>query len=118
MIAQAAVRAPSGGNSRPWDIRTHTDRVRIALAAEHTSLMDVAFRASAVAIGAATFNARVAAGSPAARVCGGAAAEAVWIIAQQHGMAVHPVSPVFLFAAHRHEIGTFSAPFASELLRL
>ena len=36
-------------------------RSRIRLAPEHTTTMDVRYRASAVALGAATFNARVAA---------------------------------------------------------
>jgi molybdopterin/thiamine biosynthesis adenylyltransferase len=60
-IALAAVRAPSGGNAQPWDIETSTDALRIRLAPQYTSMMDVAFRGSAVAIGAAAFNARVAA---------------------------------------------------------
>ena len=32
---------------------------------------------------------------------GGAAVELVWIIAQQQGLAVQPVSPVFLYAHNR-----------------
>ncbi|BBY63417.1 Rv1355c family protein [Mycolicibacterium helvum] len=61
VIADAAVRAPSGGNAQPWYIETHSDAVRIRLAPQYTSMMDVAFRGSAVAVGAAAFNARVAA---------------------------------------------------------
>lgn len=61
MIAGAAIRAPSGGNAQPWHIAIHENSVTIRLAPEHTSTMDVAFRGSAVAVGAATFNARVAA---------------------------------------------------------
>jgi molybdopterin/thiamine biosynthesis adenylyltransferase len=60
-IALAAVRAPSGGNAQPWSIETHPDTVRIRIAPQYTSMMDVAFRGSAVAVGAAAFNARVAA---------------------------------------------------------
>ncbi|MCI4673721.1 Rv1355c family protein [Candidatus Mycolicibacterium alkanivorans] len=60
-IAYAAVRAPSGGNSQPWEIETRADTVRIRLAPQYTSMMDVGFRGSAVAIGAAAFNTRVAA---------------------------------------------------------
>ncbi|WP_407666383.1 Rv1355c family protein [Mycobacterium pinniadriaticum] len=60
-IALAAVRAPSGGNAQPWDIDILADAVRIRLAPQYTSMMDVAFRGSAVAVGAAAFNARVAA---------------------------------------------------------
>jgi hypothetical protein len=61
IVAAAAHRAPSGGNVQPWIIETAADTVTIRLAAEHTSALDVGFRGSAVAIGAATFNARVAA---------------------------------------------------------
>ncbi|GAY14275.1 Rv1355c family protein [Mycobacterium sp. shizuoka-1] len=60
-IALAAVRAPSGGNAQPWEIEATPDAVHIRLAPQYTSMMDVAFRGSAVAVGAATFNARVAA---------------------------------------------------------
>lgn len=60
-IAAAAARAPSGGNAQPWHIATARDGLSIEIAPEHTSTMDVAFRGSAVAIGAAVFNARVAA---------------------------------------------------------
>jgi hypothetical protein len=61
MVAAAAIRAPSGGNAQPWHVEVHPDSVCLRLAPERTSTMDVAFRASAVAIGAAVFNARVAA---------------------------------------------------------
>ena len=37
-------------------------------------------------------------------VKGGAAVELVWIIAQQQGLSVQPVSPVFLYAHDRAEI--------------
>ncbi|MGH3678216.1 MAG: Rv1355c family protein [Mycobacterium sp.] len=60
-VIAAAVRAPSGGNAQPWHIATQADSVTIRLAPERTSTMDVGFRASAVAVGAAVFNARVAA---------------------------------------------------------
>lgn len=60
-VVAAAVRAPSGGNAQPWHISTRDDAITIALAPENTSTMDVGYRASAVAVGAATFNARIAA---------------------------------------------------------
>jgi molybdopterin/thiamine biosynthesis adenylyltransferase len=60
-VAQAAIRAPSGGNAQPWDVEARANSVVIRLAPDRTSMMDVAFRGSAVAIGAALFNARVAA---------------------------------------------------------
>jgi molybdopterin/thiamine biosynthesis adenylyltransferase len=60
-VAAAAARAPSGGNAQPWRIEARDGSVAIRLAPEHTSTMDVGYRASAVALGAATFNARVAA---------------------------------------------------------
>jgi molybdopterin/thiamine biosynthesis adenylyltransferase/nitroreductase len=61
VIAAAAVRAPSGGNAQPWTIQKRTDSVVIDIAPQYTSSMDVGFRGSAVALGAAVFNARVAA---------------------------------------------------------
>jgi hypothetical protein len=60
-IITAAMRAPSGGNSQPWHIEANPSKVTISLAAEYTSSMDVGFRGSAVALGAALFNLRVAA---------------------------------------------------------
>lgn len=61
VVADAARRAPSGGNAQPWNIEAGHDAVVVSLAPEHTSVMDVGFRASAVAVGAAIFNAKVAA---------------------------------------------------------
>ncbi|MBO0865459.1 MAG: Rv1355c family protein, partial [Mycobacterium sp.] len=63
VIAAAAIRAPSGGNAQPWRIEAGPDVITIRLAPEHTSTMDVGFRGSAVALGAALFNAKVAAAS-------------------------------------------------------
>jgi molybdopterin/thiamine biosynthesis adenylyltransferase len=60
-IVFAAMRAPSGGNSQPWRIDANPSEVSISLAAEHTSSMDFGLRGSAVALGAALFNVRVAA---------------------------------------------------------
>ncbi|WP_297700804.1 Rv1355c family protein [Mycobacterium sp.] len=61
VIASAAIRAPSGGNVQPWHIHATPTDVTIEVAVQHTSTMDVAFRASAVAVGAALLNARIAA---------------------------------------------------------
>lgn len=61
VVAAAAIRAPSGGNAQPWHVETDEDSLTIRLAPEYTSAMDVGFRGSAVAVGAAVFNARVAA---------------------------------------------------------
>jgi molybdopterin/thiamine biosynthesis adenylyltransferase len=61
VIAAAAVRAPSGGNVQPWSIDATPTGIAISVAPEHTSAMDVGFRASAVALGAALLNARIAA---------------------------------------------------------
>lgn len=60
-VMAAANRAPSGGNAQPWRIGARGGSVRIELAPECATTMDVGCRASAVAVGAATFNARVAA---------------------------------------------------------
>lgn len=61
VVAEAASRAPSGGNAQPWHLVTERHSLTIRLAPEHTSAMDIGFRGSAVAVGAALFNARVAA---------------------------------------------------------
>jgi molybdopterin/thiamine biosynthesis adenylyltransferase len=61
VIAAAAIRAPSASNAQPWDVEVGADTVTIRLAPERTSALDVGLRASAVAIGAALFNAKVAA---------------------------------------------------------
>ena len=61
MIAAAALRAPSGGNTQPWDIEVRGDAVVIRLSSQYNSAMDVGSRGGAVAVGAALFNARVAA---------------------------------------------------------
>ena len=60
-VALAANHAPSGGNAQPWRIEAGADAVTIRLAPERTTMMDVNLRGSAVAVGAAVFNARVAA---------------------------------------------------------
>jgi nitroreductase len=60
-VAQAANLAPSGGNSQPWRFETDDQQFRIYLIPDRTSAMDVQFRGSYVAIGAALFNARCAA---------------------------------------------------------
>ncbi len=58
-IADAARRAPSGGNVQPWRFEANEHEVRFYLSPEKTTLMDVQYRGSYVAIGAALFNARV-----------------------------------------------------------
>ena len=61
VIARAAIRAPSGGNAQPWTVHLEAQKVVIEIAPQYTSMMDVEFRGSALAVGAAVFNARVAA---------------------------------------------------------
>lgn len=61
LILEAAQRAPSGGNTQPWTSELEGDAITIALDPARTSIMDVGYRGSAVAIGAALYNARVAA---------------------------------------------------------
>ncbi|MGH3970051.1 MAG: Rv1355c family protein, partial [Mycobacterium sp.] len=63
VIATAAIRAPSASNAQPWNIEAGPDVITIRLAPEQTSMLDVGFRASAVALGAAVFNAKVGAAS-------------------------------------------------------
>lgn len=60
-LVAAATRAPSGGNVQPWAIRATPGGVTVLLAPERTSAIDVGFRGSAVAVGAAVYNTRVAA---------------------------------------------------------
>lgn len=62
-VVAAAMRAPSGGNSQPWHIDVESAKLTISIATEHTSTMDVGFRGSAVAVGAALYNVRIAAAS-------------------------------------------------------
>ena len=61
LITAAAIRAPSASNAQPWHVETGPDVITIRLAPEHTSTLDIGLRASAVALGAALFNAKVAA---------------------------------------------------------
>ncbi|MFC9786486.1 Rv1355c family protein [Rhodococcus sp. NPDC127528] len=60
-IARAATLAPSGGNAQPWNVVVGEGELRVYLDPDRTTAMDVAHRGSHVAIGAALFNARVAA---------------------------------------------------------
>ncbi|MBW4079020.1 MAG: Rv1355c family protein [Acidobacteria bacterium] len=60
-IVDAARRAPSGGNVQPWRFEADAAQIRFYLVPERTSKMDVRHRASYLSIGAALFNARVAA---------------------------------------------------------
>lgn len=60
-LAHAASLAPSGGNAQPWSLGLSPDGVSFDLDRSRTSTMDLRSRASYVAVGAALFNARVAA---------------------------------------------------------
>ncbi|MDT2008216.1 Rv1355c family protein [Rhodococcus opacus] len=60
-VVNAAARAPSGGNIQPWTITADDEELSISLAPEHTTVMDVEYRGSYVAVGAALHNARIAA---------------------------------------------------------
>ncbi|WP_111766056.1 Rv1355c family protein [Nakamurella deserti] len=61
-VVHAVRLAPSGGNIQPWTLTPTPDGgVDIHLDPARTSALDVAFRGSYVAIGAAAFNATVAA---------------------------------------------------------
>ena len=60
-VLQAVRAAPSGGNIQPWSVRVNADSISICLVPERTTSMDVEHRGSYVAIGAALYNARVAA---------------------------------------------------------
>ncbi|MEV0076268.1 Rv1355c family protein [Nocardia neocaledoniensis] len=60
-VLSCAQRAPSGGNTQPWRLRGADRLVEIALDPSATTALDVRLRGSAVAVGAALHNARVAA---------------------------------------------------------
>lgn len=60
-VVHAAARAPSGGNVQPWTIAADDVGLTISVAPEHTTAMDVGYRGSCVAVGAALHNARIAA---------------------------------------------------------
>jgi len=49
---------------------------------------------------------------------GGSALEAVWVAAQRHDVAVHPVSPVFLYARTDSALRELAPGFAPTLARL
>ncbi len=53
--------APSGGNAQPWALSATDDAITITLDPERTSTMDIGYRGSALAVGAAFYNARSAA---------------------------------------------------------
>lgn len=61
IIAMAAIRAPSGGNIQAWRIQANPSAVTVELSTQHDIAIDVGFRGSAVALGAALMNARIAA---------------------------------------------------------
>jgi len=64
LIVDAARRAPSGGNVQPWRFEADSQEIRFYLVPERShSSMDVRLRGSYVGVGAAIFNARVAAAS-------------------------------------------------------
>ncbi|TQC51188.1 Rv1355c family protein [Rhodococcus sp. WS4] len=60
-VVSAAARAPSGGNSQPWMITADDAGLSLFLDPACTTAMDVRYRGSYVAIGAALHNARIAA---------------------------------------------------------
>lgn len=60
-LATAAMRAPSGGNTQPWQIVLTEDSITVGIDPHHTSTMDLKFRGSAVALGAALLNIKIAA---------------------------------------------------------
>jgi nitroreductase len=58
-IVHAASLAPSGGNIQPWEFVADERRLEFHLVPDRSTAMDVAFRGSYVAIGAALCNARI-----------------------------------------------------------
>lgn len=70
--------------------------------------------AAAAALGVVTVEGR----SLADYARAGSAVEAVWIEAQEQGLGVQPVSPVFLYATDRQEFTALSPRFADALVDL
>ncbi|MFE6860316.1 Rv1355c family protein [Nocardia sp. NPDC057668] len=60
-VLACAQLAPSGGNVQPWKLRREPAAVVIELDPARSSGMDIGYRGSAVAVGAALYNARAAA---------------------------------------------------------
>jgi hypothetical protein len=56
--------------------------------------------------------------TPADFVRGGSGTQNVWIAAEEHGLAVHPASPVFIYAHQRAEFDELSAHYAQALTQL
>jgi hypothetical protein len=61
LILDAARRAPSGGNVQPWRFEVDGPQIHFFVVPDRTSAMDIQHRGSLLGIGAAIFNARVAA---------------------------------------------------------
>jgi hypothetical protein len=57
----------------------------------------------------------VAGGSLTDYARGGSAVEAAWVTAQQQGLAVAPISPIFLYARGLEDLAVVSTTFAGEL---
>lgn len=72
-LLAAACRAPSGGNVQPWRFAADANDFAIYLDPERSSLMDIRYRGSLLALGAAACNVQV----KAAAQGGGAAIEAL-----------------------------------------
>lgn len=60
-VLACAQLAPSGGNVQPWSLRREPAAIVIELDPARSSGMDIGYRGSAVAVGAALYNARAAA---------------------------------------------------------
>ncbi|MFB8006488.1 Rv1355c family protein [Nocardia sp. NPDC056000] len=60
-VLAAAQSAPSGGNVQPWSLRAENSTIVIELDVRRSSGMDIGYRGSALAVGAALYNARAAA---------------------------------------------------------
>ncbi|QNJ95340.1 Rv1355c family protein [Mycolicibacterium fluoranthenivorans] len=126
VMAAAATRAPSGGNAQPWQIETGRDSLTVRIDPARTTMMDVEFRGSAVALGAAVFNARVAAASRGhgteVTVTGGGERSPLEAVVSLSGAADPELAalyaPMLDRATNRHRgSGTEISPHVAELLR-
>ncbi|MFB7722334.1 Rv1355c family protein [Nocardia sp. NPDC056100] len=136
------LRRPVG--NKPLDLRTGLDLRTMELAADEGAKLDIGGRAdimdrirdwnggialgdytrdrvlSASVLAAVTFTAPPVGdpGELAAYARAGETLQRVWIEAQRHGLAVHPVSPVFLYARQTEDLNTVSPEFADTLTSL
>lgn len=105
-VLHAIQLAPSGGNIQPWSLRTTSAGVEIHLVPERTSAMDVRFRGSYVSIGAAAYNAQVAADHHGLRAA---------VTAMPEGPDSHLVASIALSAGRNPDLSGLYRPMITRI---